>query len=928
MSTLVQKRKDRAKDGFTRRGSLQKFFEAKSVAVIGASETAGAVGSTVFQNIVSSGFNGSIYPVNPKRSTIHGCKTFPSISGIPEPVDLAVVVTPAPSVPGIIRECGAAGITNSIIISAGFKEIGPAGAELEKQVLAEARATQMRVIGPNCLGVMAPHFGLNATFAKGIARPGNIGFISQSGALCTAILDWSFEANVGFSAFVSIGSMLDVGWGDLIHYLGDDPNTKSIVCYMETIGDARAFLSAAREVALTKPIIVIKVGETEAAARAVISHTGSLTGSNDVLDAAFRRVGVLRVHTIQELFDMADVLAKQPRPRGNKLAILTNAGGPGALATDMLVRQGGRLAELSQETFTQLNDLLPPFWSRNNPVDVLGDANANRYSNSLRILMNEQNADGALVILTPQDMTEPTQTAEALKSLAHGAKPLLASWMGGVNVAEGRRILAQAGIPAYDYPDQAARAFVYMWQYSENLRSIYETPTLPRGKVAENLRINAAKLISEARASGRTLLTEVESHEILHSYGIPTVPTRTVSDDEAAVTAATEIGFPVVLKLNSKTITHKTDVGGVLLNIRSAKETREGFHQIRQSVTEKVGAQHFQGVTIEPMINTRDGFELILGSSLDPQFGPVMLFGAGGQLVEVFKDRSLGLPPLNTTLARRIIEKTKIFEALKGVRGRKPVDLAALDELLVRFSYLIVEQPWIKEIDINPLLASADGLIALDARIVLQSQDVTEAQLPKLAVRPYPAQYTHPKTLKDGSTAVIRPIRPEDEPLMIKVHEGLSEASVYYRYFGALKLEQRISHERLARICFNDYDREIALVLDRRIPGTDNHEILGVARLAKIFGTNEAEFAIVVTDAWQNQGLGVELSKRIEEIARAEGVQLLRAVMLPENREMQRLAKKMGFTIERSGNGEVIAELPLNENSGDNNHPLPMALKE
>ena len=911
MSTLVQKRRER-RQGFSSSRPLQQFFHAQSVAVIGATESPGAVGSTVFQNLVSSGFKGRVYPVNPKRATIHGHKTFPNIAAVPKPVDLAVVVTPAQSVPGVIRECGAAEITNTVIISAGFKEIGTTGADLEKQVLAEARAAEMRIIGPNCLGVMAPHHGLNATFAKGMARPGNIGFISQSGALCTAILDWSFQANVGFSAFVSIGSMLDVSWGDLIYYLGDDPNTKSIVCYMETIGDARTFLSAAREVALTKPIIVIKVGETEAAARAVISHTGSLTGSNDVLDAAFRRVGVLRVRTIEELFDMSDVLAKQPRPRGNRLAMLTNAGGPGALATDMLVRKGGKLAELSKESFTKLNTLLPPFWSRNNPVDVLGDANADRYGKALEVLMQEPNADGALVILTPQDMTEPTQTAEALKPFAHAGKPLLGSWMGGVNVEEGRRILAQSGIPSFDYPDQAARAFVYMWQYSENLRSIYETPTLPRGKVADELRAKAAKMIEDARAAGRTVLTEVESHEVLHSYGIPTVQTRVAATEKSAVKEAEALGFPVVMKLLSKTITHKTDVGGVLLNVRSAEEVRKGFRQIRDSVTEKAGAEHFQGVTIEPMINTREGYELILGSSLDPQFGPVLLFGTGGQLVEVFKDRSLGLPPLNSTLARRIIEKTKIFEALKGVRGRKPVDLAALDDLLVRFSYLIVEQRWIKEIDINPLLASANGLVALDARVVLHPSDVKEEQLPKLAVRPYPSQYVRRKKLKDGSTANIRPIRPEDEPLMIKFHEGLSESSVYYRYFGALKLEQRISHERLARICFNDYDREIAMVLERQIPKSDTHEILGVARVSRVFGTNEAEFAIILTDKWQNQGLGVELSKCIQDVARKEGITLLRAVMLPENREMQRLAEKMGFEIERTGDGEVIAELALN----------------
>lgn len=911
MSILAHKRREKNR-GIASARPLFKFFHPDAVAVIGATETAGAVGSTVFQNLASSGFKGRLYPVNPKRPAIHGHKAYPSIAAVPEEVDLAVVVTPAQSVPDVIRQCAEVEIENTVIISAGFKEIGAAGAQLEQEVLAEARQARMRIIGPNCLGIMAPHFGLNATFAKGMAKPGSIGFISQSGALCTAILDWSFGANVGFSAFVSIGSMLDVSWGDLIHYLGDDPQTKSIVCYMETIGDARSFLSAAREVALTKPIIVIKVGETEAAARAVISHTGSLTGSNDVLDAAFRRVGVLRVRTIEELFDMAEVLGKQPRPRGPRLGILTNAGGPGALATDMLVRNGGRLADLSDATLKSLNELLPPFWSHNNPVDVLGDAKAGRYGEALEVLTHEPNSDGTLVILTPQDMTEPTETARALEPFSRSGKPILASWMGGVNVEEGRRVLAAAQIPSFNYPDQAARAFVYMWRYSENLRSIYETPAIPGGNTVDHHPRKAAQIISDARSAGRTVLTEVESHQVLQSYGIPTVQTRVAHKVEEALQAAERFGYPVVLKLHSKTITHKTDVGGVLVNIRSADEVRLGYEQIQRSVTEQAGAEHFQGVTIEPMINTRDGYELILGSSIDPQFGPVMLFGTGGQLVEVFKDRSLGLPPLNTTLARRVIENTRIFEALKGVRGRPPVDLAALDELLVRFSCLIIEQRWIKEIDINPLLASAKDIVALDARIVLHPADMPEQKLPTAAIRPYPAQYAHAVRLKDGSSGTIRPIRPEDEPLMIRFHQGLSASSVYYRYFGMLKLEERISHERLARICFNDYDREIALVLERQAPGSKSHEILAVARLSKVFGTNQAEFAIIVTDQWQKQGLGGELTRRALEVARAEKLDLLRVVVLPENREMLRLAERYGFKVTESSDGEVIAELTFN----------------
>lgn len=910
MTVLAQKRRETAR-GLAPVRPLQKFFEPATVAVIGATETAGAVGSTVFKNLVAGGFKGRVYPVNPKRPTIHGHKAFPSIADLPETIDLAVIVTPAKSVPGLIHDCAESDIRNCVIISAGFKEIGPEGAALEKEVIAQARRAGIRVIGPNCLGIMAPHCGLNATFAKGIAKPGNIGFISQSGALCTAILDWSFQANVGFSAFVSIGAMADVSWGELIHHLGDDPQTKSIVCYMESIGDARSFLSAAREVALTKPIIVIKVGETEAAARAVVSHTGSLTGSNDVLDAAFRRVGVLRVRTVEELFDMADVLDKQPRPHGPRLAILTNAGGPGALATDVLVRSGGKLAELSKSTVASLNEILPPFWSHNNPVDILGDANAERYGKAFELLVKDGNIDGILVILTPQDMTEPTETAQALRRFAKSGKPVLGSWMGGINVEKGRQILAEAGIPSFNYPDQAARAFVYMWTYSENLRSLYETPTLPKGSAETGLQGRASRVIDAARQAGRTVLTEVESHQVLQSYGIPTVQTRTAHSEQEAVAASKEIGFPVVVKLHSKTITHKTDVGGVKLNLQSAEAVRQAYEEIRQSVSQKAGSKHFDGVTIEPMINTREGYELILGSSMDPQFGPVMLFGTGGQLVEVFKDRSLGLPPLNTTLARRVIEKTKIFEALKGVRGRAPVDLAGLEDLLVRFSYLLVEQPWIKEVDINPLLASAEKIVALDARIVLHPPGTSEAELPKASIRPYPLQYVGDLKLKDGSDAVVRPIRPEDEPLMKSFHEKLSEASVYYRYFGALKLEQRISHERLARICFNDYDREIALILDRQVPGSPEHEILGVARLSKIYGTDEAEFAIIITDAWQNQGLGAAMTERLIEVARAEKLQRLRAIILAENRDMRALAERLGFKTEQSRDGEVIAELDL-----------------
>ncbi|HXU79447.1 MAG TPA: bifunctional acetate--CoA ligase family protein/GNAT family N-acetyltransferase, partial [Methylomirabilota bacterium] len=739
-------------------------------------------------------------------------------------------------------------------------------------------------------------------------------------ALCTAVLDWSLKENVGFSMFASLGSMLDVNWGDLIYYLGDDPNTKSIVIYMETIGDARAFLSAAREVALTKPIIVIKPGRTEQAAKAAASHTGSLTGSDEVLEAAFRRAGVLRVNTIAELFHMAEVLGKQPRPKGPHLTIVTNAGGPGVLATDMLISSGGELTTLSPETFKAYNAMLPPHWSRNNPVDILGDAAPATYAKAIEIAAKDPNSDGVLVILTPQAMTDPVATAEQIKPYAHFAgKPLLASWMGGQEVAAGEDILNAAGIPTYDYPDTAARAFQYMWRYSQNLKALYETPASVenKGKKGDG-RAEAAALIKKVRNSGRTLLTEFESKQLLAAYGIPTVDTRVARTEEEAVALAKSIGFPVVLKLFSETITHKTDVGGVQLNIRTEAGVRRAWQEIKKGVEGRAdGAQRsarptkdFLGVTVQPMVKLSDGYELIVGSSLDPQFGPVLLFGTGGQLVEVFKDRALGLPPLNATLARRMVEQTKIFTALKGVRGRAPVDLAALDELLVRFSRLVVEQKWIAEIDINPLLVSAERLIALDARVVLHGAGVSEDKLPRPAIRPYPTRYVAAWKLKDGTPVTIRPIRPEDEPLLVKFHETLSEESVYHRYFSQLNLTQRTAHERLTRICFNDYDREIALVVE--LKDKNGSQVLGVGRLSKARGVNEGEFALIVSDRWQKQGLGTELLKRLVQIGRDEKLERLTADILADNRAMQRVSKKVGFTVQLdSDKRDYIAEIEL-----------------
>jgi acetyltransferase len=896
-------RTDPSHDLFAQPG-LHRLFNPRSVAIIGATETSGSVGRTLLMNLITNPFGGVVYPVHPKRKSVLGIKAYPSVLEVPDAVDLAVIATPSRVVPAVVRQCAEAGVKHAIIITAGFKEIGEEGLALEAEILEIARGSAMRVVGPNCLGVMRPPSGLNATFAGAMATSGNVAFLSQSGALQTAILDWSLREHVGFSAFVSVGSMLDVGWGDLIQHFGSDHRTKSILIYMESIGDAKGFLSAAREVALQKPIIVIKAGRTEEAAKAAASHTGALAGSDDVLSAAFRRTGVVRVDSIADLFYMAEVTGKQPRPKGRRLSIVTNAGGPGVLATDALIQGGGKLAGISSGTMQKLNEALPAAWSHNNPVDVLGDADGQRYVDAVQAVQQDPESDGLLVILTPQDMTEPTQTAELMKrELKNYGKPILASWMGGAEIEAGERILNRAGIPTFAFPDTAARIFNYMSRYSYNLRALYETPALPGDGEADTEAV--ASLLAEIRATGRTILTETESKRVLAAYGIPIVETRKVKTEDAAVEAAEALGYPVVVKLDSETITHKTDVGGVVLDLPDANAVRAAFRGIQKRVEalaeekpEKYGSDAFGGVSVQPMLDTREGYELILGASPDPQFGPVLLFGAGGTLVEVFKDRALGLPPLNTTLARRMIEQTKIAHALEGVRGRDPVDMDALEALCVRFSQLVVEHPSIAEIDINPLFASADRLVALDGRVVLYPPEVAEADLPRPAIRPYPRAYVERWETRTGETVTIRPIRPEDEPLLVDFHELLSEKSVYLRYASILKMNQRIAHERLARLCFIDYDREMALVVERTKEG-GSPQIIAVGRLIQLPHTRDAEFGMLIADEFQGQGIGTHLLERLIGVGRDENASRIVADILWENKPMQAVCQKLGFALLR-----------------------------
>jgi acetyltransferase len=882
---------------------LDALFQPQTIAVIGAKDSEGAVGRTLLLNLLSAPFKGRIYPVNPKREQVLGLRCFPSIGSLPEAIDLAIIVTPAATVPGIIKECVEAGVKTAIVISAGFKELGTEGQKLEDEMIEIARRGSLSIIGPNCLGVMNPHAGLNATFAKGMALPGQIAFISQSGAMCTAVLDWSLQEKIGFSAFVSIGSMADVDWGTLIDYLGNDPSTKSLLLYMETVGDARSFMTAARAVALEKPIIVIKAGRSQAAAIAAASHTGSLSGSDEVFDAALERIGVLRVDSIAELFSMASVLARQPLPKGPRLTIVTNAGGPAVLATDAAVLNQAKLGSLSPSLIDKLDSFLPAAWSHSNPIDILGDATPERYEKTLEALQEEEETEGILVILSPQDMTNPEETARRTAHFSQSKKPLLASWMGGKSVEEGAGLLAKAGVPVFAYPDDAAKTFAKMWHYHRELQWLYETPTAGLDEERSPAKF-AQEIIGEAKEEGRTLLDEVESKRLVELYGIPIVKTHIAKTSEEAALQAEAIGYPVVLKLFSKEITHKTDVGGVLLNLHSKEEVEKGFKRIFQNVAEKKGERYFDGVTVQKMIRQKDGVELILGSSTDPQFGPVILFGMGGQLVEIFKDRALSIPPLTRNLAKQLIQKTKIYQALLGTRGRKSIDIELLEDILIRFSHMVVENKRIKECDINPLLAGQEGLIALDARIVLHDLTLHDKQLPKLAIRPYPSNYIVETQLKNGMPICFRPIKPEDEPLLVRFHHKLSDNSVRQRYFEFIRLDERVAHDRLLKICFSDYDREWAIVGEVEIK--EEKEIVGIGRLSKIPGTRYAQFRLAIVDAFQHLGLGTTLVKQLIEIAKLEKIKEIEAYILEENEGMLKICNHLGFEMAPTNDPYII----------------------
>ncbi len=874
---------------------LNKLFEPDSVAVFGASDRQGAVGNLVFRNMIEGGFKGDVFPVNPKHNKIQGHKAYPDLKSIGRRVDLAVITTPAVTVPGIIESCGEHGIRAAVVISAGFRETGAQGLKLEQALVENARRYGLRFIGPNCLGLMRPDTGLNCTFNKGSASPGKIALVSQSGALCTAVLDWAAANNIGFSAVVSTGISADTDFGDVLDYLVSDPKTKSILLYIEGIHHARSFMSGLRAAARVKPVIALKVGRHMSGSKAAMSHTGALVGADDVFDSALRRAGVVRGLRIGDLFSAATTLTSAFSVKGERLAIVTNGGGPGVMATDRVTDLGMSLAGLSEDTLRRLNAVLPETWSQANPVDVIGDATPERYARAVDICMNDPAVDGLLVILTPQAMTDPAAVARSLVVLAEkNHKPLLACWMGDIQVADGRRILRAANVPTFNTPEAAVEAFSYLVNHYRNQQLLLETPgPLSPGKAPD---VEGARMIIEgALAEGRKVLSEPESKAVLHAFHIPTARASVVRSPNEALVQAESLGFPVVLKINSPDITHKSDAGGVRLGISNAQAVRSAYNEMLNAVQKSRPQARIDGVTIEPMLQRPNGRELLVGIVTDPVFGPVITFGAGGTTVEVMGDRAVTLPPLNHRLVQDLIGQTRVFKLLGAFRHMPKADMEALEQVLLRVSEIACELPLVRELDINPLIVDEQGAIALDARMVVDYHSQTSEPYDHMAIYPYPGHLVTNWQLPNGTDMVIRPIRPEDAEIEQAFIRKLSQQAKYFRFMQSIN---ELSPQLLARFTQIDYNREMALIAVVSVNGQETE--IGVARYITNPDGRSCEFAIVIADNWQRQGIAHRLMQLLIEIARSHALQLMEGDVLADNHEMLNLMSKLGFSIHPS----------------------------
>lgn len=870
---------------------LTQLFAPKSVAVFGASDQMDSVGQIVFQNMLQSGYRGALYPINLNHAEVQGCKAFTSISEISEPVDLAVIATPPSTVADIIDECGKHAVKAAVIITAGFGEAGNAGKALEQAVLEKAREYGIRLIGPNCLGVMRPDIGLNATFNKGSAIAGNIAFISQSGALCTAILDWAKSNDVGFSSVVSMGASVDVDFGEILDYLISDTKTHSILMYIEGIHNARSFMSAIRAAARIKPVILVKVGRHPAASHAAISHTASIVGSDDAFDAAVRRAGVVRVQTVTQLFSAAKALSCGFDPTGNRLAIVTNGGGPGVMATDYALDLGLVMATLSDATIKALNQVLPHTWSHGNPVDIVGDAQADRYEHAVKACLEDPNVDGVLTILTPQAMTKPLEVAEVVIKLSNQyKKPLLTSWMGEEQVQESREAFNQAKKPSFRNPESAVDVFSFLSAYHKNQKLLMQMP----GPLAHHLEpdVESARMIIEgALQEKRKVLGEMESKALLSAFRIPVAQTMVARSPNEALLIAQQLGFPVAMKINSPDITHKSDVGGVRLNLANAQEVRTAYHEIIESVMLHQPKAHVNGISIQPMIVKPNGRELMVGVTNDAVFGPIITFGAGGTTVEIMGDRSVALPPLNTFLVKDLIQGTHVAKMLGTFRNMPPVNMSDLERVLLRVSEMVCELPMLMEMDINPLILDENGALAADARIIVGVRPPNSDRYAHMAIYPYPTHLVSSWQLADGTDVVIRPIRPEDVWLVQDFVKNLSEESRYFRF---MKSVEQLSETLLVRFTQIDYSREMALIAVRN--ENDKEIELGVTRYAINPDGESCEFALVVADSMRGTGLAHKLITALMDIARSKGLKKIEGEVLKNNANMLKLMKRLGFT--------------------------------
>lgn len=875
--------------------TLDKIFKSQRIALVGVSPNPKSVSGKILSNLITGGFRGVVYPVNPAVEAVMGIPCFPGVKNLPKMPDLAVIAAPAAQVPELVKECGEAGILGLIIISAGFRETGREGRALEEEILAHKKNYPgMRIIGPNCLGIISPNFQLNASFAASMPLKGQIAFISQSGALCTSILDWSLREKIGFSYFVSLGNAIDIDFGDLIDYFGEDENTRSILLYIESIANPKSFMSASRAYARTKPLVAYKAGRFPQSARAATSHTGALASEDAIYEAAFKRAGIARVFEIGEMFDVAELIGRQKIPKGPRLAIVTNAGGPGVMASDTLIETGGELAELSPEIVERLNEILPPAWSHGNPVDVLGDARSKTVAKAVQAVLGAPQTDAVLLIVTPQAMTNPAGIAKELIPVAgETQKPVLAAFLGGPAMDQAVGLLNEAGIPTYGTPEQAVRAFMILVNYARNLENLYETPR----EISVEFPVEREKIRQEILpwlTQGPEILDELTSKKILKAYGLETTLPRIARTKEEAIKLSQETGFPVVLKIHSPDITHKSDVGGVVLDLEDEHMVETAFDRLLTTVRERAPQARIEGVTVQKMIKRQEAVEMILGSKKDETFGAVIMAGSGGIAAEVLGDRSLCFPPLNERLARRTLEELKTWLLLKGYRGKPPVNLDKLIETIIRFSYLVADYPEIKEIDINPLLVSPAEVIALDARIIVDRTIPAEKAKPydHLVLRPYPEEFIRQVRMRDGTEIILRPIRPEDEPAWMELLGSCSQETIYsrFRYFFFWQ-----SHDVASRYCYIDYDREMAIVAEKQ--EGDRRRLLGIGRLTADPSRSVAEYAVLVQDDWQNRGLGGLLTDYCTEIARAWGVKKIIAYTTTDNPRMIAVFQKRNFEI-------------------------------